>query len=442
LIYYIIPARLGSKGFPRKNRKLFPFTAETIRNYKNVIVTSDDNFIIKAAENKNFTALYRNSENVHKDKSSMKDVLLDVVEVMKMKTDDIIVCLYLTYPERTDSDIKNALRFFTDKRAKSMLCQKPVKTHPFMCMTKKKGNKGSQITPHNLYRRQDYPAVFEISHYIIIIQVSELMRVNSNLYNKETLFYSLNRQIVDVDSEDDFKKIKKPAKKIKIEGGSFKTPMPPLEEGVLIKDSESEKELNFKMIEVDVLKEMVSKKSVILIANSGVIKRSNYGNYIDSFDVVVRFNSFIINPEKTGTKTTIHAMVYLQDYNMDVPCETRIICCGKPYPYWRHFIKHKVQKDKQKYIVRRKWFFDKQVFKYEFEHNISIIPTTGFSMIKLFHWMNNYKRLHLLGFDFCQNNDPYRQTPGICSVHRYDYEAEWTFKKFKIKSKNELYTEK
>jgi CMP-N-acetylneuraminic acid synthetase len=61
---------------------------------------------------------------------------------------------------------------------------------------------GKQIFKHDLYRRQDYPKVFEISHYICIFKVSELKNLNKNLYNEETHFYKLEKKI-DVDRKED-----------------------------------------------------------------------------------------------------------------------------------------------------------------------------------------------------------------------------------------------
>jgi len=43
MIWYVIPAREGSKGLPSKNRLLFNFTAETVKSVnQDVIVTTDD----------------------------------------------------------------------------------------------------------------------------------------------------------------------------------------------------------------------------------------------------------------------------------------------------------------------------------------------------------------------------------------------------------------
>jgi CMP-N-acetylneuraminic acid synthetase len=111
--------------------------------------------------------------------------------------------LYLTYPERTWLDIKDAYTFFVDNEANSLLCKKDIKsTHPYLYMFDLDNNKGSQLVKHNLYRRQNYPVVFEISHYVCIFNVNEFTNLNNNLYNDETFFFKID-DVVDVDTKTD-----------------------------------------------------------------------------------------------------------------------------------------------------------------------------------------------------------------------------------------------
>jgi CMP-N-acetylneuraminic acid synthetase len=77
VIYFVIPARKGSKGFPGKNRKLFKYTYNSIpvdlRN--KCIVTSDDDVILSFAEG---MIQHKRSELLSDDLSPIKDVLIDV----------------------------------------------------------------------------------------------------------------------------------------------------------------------------------------------------------------------------------------------------------------------------------------------------------------------------------------------------------------------------
>mgnify|MGYP003648316700 CR=1 FL=1 len=197
---YVIPARRNSKGLPFKNRRLIENTLKQIpQEEKNkVFITTDDENIIK-----NFSSTYnviKRPENLSTDEADIRSVMEHTVSVIDSSED--IVMLYLTYPERTWKDIQGCIEFFKNSSSSSLLCKKEIEQHPFLCMFNKEGNKGKQIVPHDLYRRQDYPECFEISHFICIFKQSQLNMLNKNMYNDDTTYYPIGR-VVDVDTVQD-----------------------------------------------------------------------------------------------------------------------------------------------------------------------------------------------------------------------------------------------
>ena len=200
----IIPARKGSKGLPGKNRILIDHTLSTIPNYikDSVIITTNDGQIVQ--ECIGYKTRLR-SEQLSGDDVSTKDVLRDVIKKYNFGDEEIVIMLYLTYPERTWTDIEAALNFFIENKAKSLLCRTELKSHPYLCMFSEEGDKGKQIIEHNLYRRQDYPECFELSHFICIFRANELESLNKNLYNSNTTFYKVKRP-VDVDTKEDLER--------------------------------------------------------------------------------------------------------------------------------------------------------------------------------------------------------------------------------------------
>jgi CMP-N-acetylneuraminic acid synthetase len=203
----IIPARMGSKGFPFKNRKLLKYTLDSIPEEKlsQVWVTTDDPIVGTAAKDYEVN-LIRRPDELGEDTTSIRDVLVHALKNIGVKSDELIVMLYLTYPERNWEDIKDAMDFFlTHYQAgltDSMLCRKEVKTHPYLCLQEHgvEGLFGKQLVQHDLYRRQDYPSCFEISHYISIFKAGALTRLNKNLYCDTTVFYPIS-DVTDVDFE-------------------------------------------------------------------------------------------------------------------------------------------------------------------------------------------------------------------------------------------------
>ena len=207
--FFIIPARRDSKGFPFKNRKLLDYTINNIpiELHEKTIVTTNDEKIIERLSATNINVL-RRDEQLCLDDISIKDVMLDVVKKFQMKSNDTIVMLYLTSPDRKFSDIEKILGYYYERKIKTLTCCVEPKTHPYLVLFKKENQKGEQVVKHDLYRRQDYPECFEIRHFVCIFQVDEIQKLNSNMYNESTIFYKIDSDI-DVDHENDLKEFLK-----------------------------------------------------------------------------------------------------------------------------------------------------------------------------------------------------------------------------------------
>jgi len=204
MVWYIIPARKGSVGFPFKNRKLFNYTANIIpkKFSNNTIVTSDDEYILKEAKKYCFSLLNRD-ENLSSNEASVKDVIIDVIRKKKLQKDDDLVVLSLTYPERTWEDIIKILDFYYKNNAKSLCCGLKPKHHPYLCIEMINSTHGIPVVKHNLYRRQDYPKCLKASMFVGIYKASEICKLNDMLICNDTVYYEIDNDL-DVDTEEDF----------------------------------------------------------------------------------------------------------------------------------------------------------------------------------------------------------------------------------------------
>jgi len=200
----VIPARRNSKGFPFKNRALLHKTLSLIPSHlkNDVIISTDDEYIQDAGNKEGLYVLQRDPITAS-DTASMKSVLLEVVDKMSWNGVDIIT-LYLTYPQRTWKTIEEALSFYKERAARSLLCASPAKDHPYRLFYKKEGGCGKCVVDHNLHRRQTYPDVFLLCHYIIITNSNELPKLKDNLYNEDTVFFPIGH-VLDIDTEEDYK---------------------------------------------------------------------------------------------------------------------------------------------------------------------------------------------------------------------------------------------
>jgi len=209
MIYYVIPSRRNSKGLLFKNRFLLDYTINQIsdENFKNTIVSTDDEVIIDKLKDTNIKVIKRLLK-LSKDDVSIKKVMLDVIDKCSMVNNDVIVLLYLVYPMRINKDIEAIISFYRKNNAKSLLCCHKVTDHPCLTFYAKDNFRGEQIIKHNAYRRQDYPECFSLSHFVCIFKVSEIDNLNANLYNKDTIFYPIEKPI-DIDTKEDLVVLKR-----------------------------------------------------------------------------------------------------------------------------------------------------------------------------------------------------------------------------------------
>jgi hypothetical protein len=188
---------------------------------------------------------------------------------------------------------------------------------------------------------------------------------------------------------------------------------------------------NKNFIDLFYFKRFISDKKIVLVANSSKLIGARNGSYIDSHDIVVRFNSFKINPIDTGSKTSIHASIYLNDINLDKYVPIRFILSLNK-DKWLSTIKNIDNKNQGLFLKcnhHRDIFLNKK-------HDT--IVTTGFSFILLLMRIGGFKELTLFGFDFYENGveSIYRTEDGmnlgVSKVHNYNEEKIFVTNNFEL----------
>jgi hypothetical protein len=172
---------------------------------------------------------------------------------------------------------------------------------------------------------------------------------------------------------------------------------------------------------------LVAGKSVCLVANSERVAKGRYGDRIDDYDLVVRFNSYAIDPPATGRRTDIHATIHLHDFNWDQKVSIRLVLSGNATA-WQRSLKQKLVPGAQDHLgdgtlrwpVRDSRFVDDQ--------EIPGIPTSGFNVLRLLDFLDVNPVIDLIGFDFYETG-PYRLKAAmglaVSPMHSYQYEKEW-----------------
>lgn len=215
----IIPARGGSKEIPGKNLALvggkpliyYSITSALLtQEITEIIVSSDDEKILREAEKLGVCIDYQRPKELSLDNTSMPETLLDVIIwAERRRGKDLakeLVLLQPTSPLRTSEDIKKAIKEYREKRVKSLVTINHMKEHPNECVEIKNGS-WSYIR-QGLEKekiRQDYVNnFFYINGAVYIVDIKWFLKYQILLCEKETAFSIMPRErSIDIDDRMD-----------------------------------------------------------------------------------------------------------------------------------------------------------------------------------------------------------------------------------------------
>lgn len=151
-------------------------------------------------------------------------------------------------------------------------------------------------------------------------------------------------------------------------------------------------------IDAERFRDYVSGKSIALIANSMKLQEAELGALIDSYDLVMRFNSFVIDPPHTGSRTDIHVTLHKHDFNLDVPVDLRMLICTR-IEEWHESVKLRPRPGMQRYLADSSLRWPRQKLWGDGDLGTAI-PTMGFNMLRLLLALDVSTTIDLVGFDF------------------------------------------
>lgn len=165
-------------------------------------------------------------------------------------------------------------------------------------------------------------------------------------------------------------------------------------------------------------------KTIAVIANSGALVESRRGYEIDNHDLVVRFNSFQLIPEDNGARTDIHVSIHLYSFNLEEKVAVRLLFSGSPVK-WKNSMKNKILPGAQAWIGGPDL---RNPIETALQQNTKMMPSTGFNMIRLLHFIGNASKISLYGFDGYKEGilrtEDASKLP-ISKNHSYESELEW-----------------
>lgn len=214
----VITARGGSKGLPKKNildlagKPLIAWTIQAAQKSKyidRVILSSDDDDIIKVAKKSGCEVPFKRPQELSNDEASSIDVLLHAIE--QVPGYDYVILLQPTSPLRSSSDIDNAFELMMSSKLESCasVCETQKTPYWMFEIDSKKVLKNILDMPKNGYRRQSLPKTYELNGAIYICKIKTLIHDKMLINNFTTAYIMSRSKSVDIDNLSDFNMCKK-----------------------------------------------------------------------------------------------------------------------------------------------------------------------------------------------------------------------------------------
>lgn len=212
----IIPARGGSKGVPGKNiravggKPLIAWSIEAARGSRfvdRVVLSSDDQDIMRVAREHGCEVPFVRAENLADDETPTIDVVLDTLA--RCPGYDWVLLLQPTSPLRTSDDIDQAIERCMQHGAPACVSVCRAQESPYWMFTLQTDDQLQPLLPDaRLTRRQDLPPVYSLNGAIYLAR-TEWLRQEKKFISQGTVAYEMPVQrSIDLDTESDFQQLK------------------------------------------------------------------------------------------------------------------------------------------------------------------------------------------------------------------------------------------
>lgn len=209
----IIPARGGSKGVPRKNirmlggKPLIAWTIEAAKQSKYIdrlILSSEDEEIIKVAKEYDCEAPFVRPENLAEDDTPGIDPVLHAMK--QMEGYDLVVVLQPTSPFRCAEDIDACIKKMIEIQSPACVSVTESSESPFWMYQVRENEKLNPIIQQQdlIVRRQDLPKTYLLNGAIYVAE-SKWLKFNKTFLTEETVAFIMTKErSYDIDTEEDF----------------------------------------------------------------------------------------------------------------------------------------------------------------------------------------------------------------------------------------------
>ncbi|MCM1071114.1 MAG: acylneuraminate cytidylyltransferase family protein [[Clostridium] fimetarium] len=219
---FIIPARGGSKGIPRKNikllagRPLIAYTIDAAREAcrrlgltdRNILLSTDDEEIAAVAEGLGLPVPYRRPAALAADTSGSREVIIDAMDWAEARgiAFDTAVLLQPTSPFRTADDIAGCMDAFTPGETDMAVSVVETAANPYYNCFETAPDGYLRISKGDglLTRRQDAPKAWEYNGAVYVINPESARRMPLGAFPRRVPYKMPRERSLDIDSPLDW----------------------------------------------------------------------------------------------------------------------------------------------------------------------------------------------------------------------------------------------
>jgi CMP-N-acetylneuraminic acid synthetase len=216
----IVPARMGSKGVPGKNKALIggvpliEYTVAALEASKavtSILITSDDPDILGRYRHRTGVFVVERPTNLAEDESSTADVVthaLDVWERSGADTPDVLLVAQPTTPLRRAEDIDAAFDLLQRSGSDSLVsaCRAEGIRHPLVMYRMGEDGRGIPYVQTRVARprRQDFEPIYQRNGAIYLVR-TRYFRSSGRLRGDDPLIYEMPwERSINIDTPGDF----------------------------------------------------------------------------------------------------------------------------------------------------------------------------------------------------------------------------------------------
>ncbi len=220
---FVIPARGGSKGIPRKNikplggRPLLAWTVDAAMqalgpggDLRRILLSTDDPEIAETGRSLGLTVDYMRPSELATDTAGSREVILDAMAWADSReiTYDAVVLLQPTSPFRTASDILGACEMYASATEEPdmvvSVCESAANPYYNLFETRDDGTLAVCKGPGLYTRRQDAPPVWEYNGAVYVIRPESIRRMALGEFPVRLPYVMPRSRSLDLDTQADW----------------------------------------------------------------------------------------------------------------------------------------------------------------------------------------------------------------------------------------------